>query len=678
MAGEARRNEFEHLLPISQSWGEDSTSQADPSSSQSIHATQPAAGGGSDYQDGANVRQAWPDEYWRLPQLPVSARGGPISYDPEVAPTVSPTSESDFTFTRALPYPSGLPALGVPASYAGNTAESAASDKRSSWGDAERKKSLRLAPGTPGSAFEYRPPWGQSLLDLSASRTTEAEYDDSVSSSARWQAPPVPPSLPVPGSSALVRQASWPLSFLTTGTPTSSSPPYSPARAYGNGGTGPLSHLHGQPGLPRPESRPGPSGYVHAPRARSFTTYQYDPSVQLGLSTRSNAPSSSASSYAVPAAPPSTEAEGSTSYDDFSFLSTSLPFLSTTPALPTVPAGVAFPDKQAGMTYPIDVSTPYIPRRGPGYSDAVIRAAAYRQSIGKIDLTGRFSENQPSRRVPTSQSVRRLVDLGVTCLACHRSVARLSLRGGQVEQPVGDDPSKYDAAFYCTTCVPLPPYLGQSARGTGVFGHEDPYAGECTYYDSLSCAVDRYLGEDVEANDTRPPPVPPAKARLGFVPYDVAPEPSKKRKDKVVSEVEGMLACMSGLLPADASFEPPTQADTPHLPVPTGDVCRRDVGSGQLRLAETGEAVGSTIEVLCAHCDTRYLRCSDCGGGGGNKGVGRWRCKEMLYVQRAPSSSPSFCTQERRADIATAAYSPVGRKTCQLPHSRLGLVDEMD
>ena len=52
------------------------------------------------------------------------------------------------------------------------------------------------------------------------------------------------------------------------------------------------------------------------------------------------------------------------------------------------------------------------------------------------------------------------------------------------------------------------------------------------------------------------------------------------------------------------------------------DVCRRDIGTGALRLvgAAEDENTDVTIEVLCAHCEKRYLRCSDCGGGGGMRG----------------------------------------------------------
>ena len=52
------------------------------------------------------------------------------------------------------------------------------------------------------------------------------------------------------------------------------------------------------------------------------------------------------------------------------------------------------------------------------------------------------------------------------------------------------------------------------------------------------------------------------------------------------------------------------------------DVCHRIVATGGLRLigGAEGEKFECTVEVICTHCQTRYLRCSDCGGGGGTRG----------------------------------------------------------
>ncbi|BGP58265.1 hypothetical protein JCM8202v2_005926 [Rhodotorula sphaerocarpa] len=316
-------------------------------------------------------------------------------------------------------------------------------------------------------------------------------------------------------------------------------------------------------------------------------------------------------------------------YSSYAYSPPSQPFLSSTPQTAQLSAFAnrSMPPRPEEPTYPVDASTPYIPaRHADTVPDCVLQAVEYRRQLGVIDLTGRKREDAPTRRPPTSQSTRRLVDISVSCINCSRPIGRLSLRGGGVENPTGDHPSKYQASFYCAACVVLPPCPSQSQRTADQISGtpSDPYAGECTYLDHLSAAVDRYLGEDPDRNDTRPPPAPFGKVRLGFVAHDAAPESVKKRRTNVVADLEGVLAC---------------------------DVCRRDLGSGQLRLAATGEPVGSTIEVLCSHCDARYLRCSDCGGGGGNKGVGRWRCKEMF---------------------------PAGRKTCQLAHSRIGTVSEMD
>ncbi len=82
------------------------------------------------------------------------------------------------------------------------------------------------------------------------------------------------------------------------------------------------------------------------------------------------------------------------------------------------------------------------------------------------------------------------------------------------------------------------------------------------------------------------------------------------------------------------------------------DVCLRDIATGAV-LADDGETeIGFTVEVVCVRCDERYMRCSDCGGGGGSRlGAGKWRCRELFVP---------------------------GRKTCKLSHDRLGNLTEMD
>ncbi|CAE6534335.1 unnamed protein product [Rhizoctonia solani] len=75
------------------------------------------------------------------------------------------------------------------------------------------------------------------------------------------------------------------------------------------------------------------------------------------------------------------------------------------------------------------------------------------------------------------------------------------------------------------------------------------------------------------------------------------------------------------------------------------DVCGRTRGRGGIIPKDQGQMIGFAVEVVCKTCFQRYQRCSDCGGGSGRVMVGKWRCKELFEK---------------------------GRKTCKLPHARLG------
>lgn len=198
-------------------------------------------------------------------------------------------------------------------------------------------------------------------------------------------------------------------------------------------------------------------------------------------------------------------------------------------------------------TYPMNVSTPFIPSQSPIPHPIVVNTAANRRRLGSIDLTGRTRQESVSRRPSTSQSTRRVVELVPECQACRRTIGRLALRGGTVDEQDGDSAS-YSATFYCSSCVPIPAELG-SVAGPGEFvapQSVDPYVGECTYLDNLSAAVDRYLGQDPDVQDSRPPPAPAGKVRTGFLPHDASPVLNKKRRSGVIDDVEGVLACQSG------------------------------------------------------------------------------------------------------------------------------------
>ncbi|WVN87967.1 uncharacterized protein L203_103164 [Cryptococcus depauperatus CBS 7841] len=76
------------------------------------------------------------------------------------------------------------------------------------------------------------------------------------------------------------------------------------------------------------------------------------------------------------------------------------------------------------------------------------------------------------------------------------------------------------------------------------------------------------------------------------------------------------------------------------------DVCQRIVGSGLIVGGRDREVILHMTELVCSSCDSKYQRCTDCGGGGGSRiGIGKWRMKQVFHP---------------------------GRKTCSLSHTRLG------
>ncbi|GAA5835262.1 hypothetical protein JCM11251_006663 [Rhodosporidiobolus azoricus] len=87
------------------------------------------------------------------------------------------------------------------------------------------------------------------------------------------------------------------------------------------------------------------------------------------------------------------------------------------------------------------------------------------------------------------------------------------------------------------------------------------------------------------------------------------------------------------------------------------DVCLRDIAIGGVLPTPVdnpppGARIDFMIEVVCVSCDSKYRRCTDCGGGGGTRaGTGKWRCKELFLD---------------------------GRKTCSLSHQRLGAFPDMN
>ncbi|GAA5823192.1 hypothetical protein JCM3770_004308 [Rhodotorula araucariae] len=397
----------------------------------------------------------------------------------------------------------------------------------------------------------------------------------------------------------------------------------------GSAGSLPPAHI--------PYGAPPPGGYLpYTPTNSSFPPSAYAP--MFSYTSPAAAGTAFASTSSLQQQQPQSQASSAYSQQPYAaYLPTPRSHFPPTPTVPphamlaygagSSTGGVT--NSPTAATFPSDASTPYIPA-DPSAPPApcVLTAVANRNKLGAIDLTGHSrTDDVSARRFSVTQSTRRAVDLEYDCQNCRRKIGRLTLRGGAVEKPVGDNASKYRGVFYCTSCVAPPPMSSGGARSDSLSGTLSAYSSEATYHDTLSAAVDRYQGLDPTAADTRPPPAAPGKVRSGFTAHAALAAnggASKKRRASVADESEGVLGC---------------------------DVCRRDLATGTLQLVATGEAVGATIEVLCAHCESRYTRCSDCGGGGGSKGVGRWRCSQMF---------------------------PPGRKTCMLQHTRVGTVNEMD
>ncbi|BGP51716.1 hypothetical protein JCM10450v2_007666 [Rhodotorula kratochvilovae] len=535
------------------------------------------------------------------------------------------------------------------------------------WQDDGRRKSLKLANGDDGAAGAAVAPlsqWQWPGAGNGAAETRRASGDhgglplhhhqqqqhDGSGSAAGMLPSPV-----VPGA---VGPSSWPPAHHFAGTashyypslphPFGAQPSAPPGSSDGRPGSSssayptPYSSHTGLPGsaggLPPtyvPYGAPAPGGYLpYTPTSSSFPPSAYTPM----FSHTTPAAAAFASTSSLPQQQTLAHASSAYSQQPYSaYLPTPRSHFPPTPTVPPQaalaygavgPAGSAT-DSPTAPTFPTDASTPYIPADPSAPPAAVVLvAAANRTKLGTIDLTGHTRPDEVSARRPsTAQSTRRAVDLVYDCQNCRRKIGRLTLRGGAVEKPVGDNASKYLGVFYCTSCVAPPPMSASGARSDSISGTVSAYSTEATYHDTLSAAVDRYQGLDPTSADTRPPPAAPGKVRSGFTAHAALAAGSgagKKRRASVADESEGVLAC---------------------------DVCRRDLATGTLQLVATGEAVGATIEVLCAHCESRYTRCSDCGGGGGSKGVGRWRCTQMF---------------------------PPGRRTCMLQHTRVGTVNEMD
>ncbi|ORY55962.1 hypothetical protein BCR35DRAFT_309938 [Leucosporidium creatinivorum] len=265
----------------------------------------------------------------------------------------------------------------------------------------------------------------------------------------------------------------------------------------------------------------------------------------------------------------------------------------------TVTASPASPPSTAGS----HSNTSQPPHAAVVAANNRIRLASMSAASGSA--SGSSTPRKPVAKKP-SNSTRHALELAFGCRFCGVPIAKLTLRGGGTPTS-----GRHEGTYYCPSCVPLPaPPPPQNP-------HLNAEEEEASYADTLSAAVDRLEGISVEDSDPRPPPA----NRYSGGGQSLSGSTSKKR----------------------------TKSDEESLQC---DVCKREIATGALRLVggHEGEKFECTVEVLCTHCEGRYLRCSDCGGGGGTRGVGRWRAKELF---------------------------PEGRRTCQLSHVRMGTLNDM-
>ncbi|RKO90574.1 hypothetical protein BDK51DRAFT_29294 [Blyttiomyces helicus] len=101
---------------------------------------------------------------------------------------------------------------------------------------------------------------------------------------------------------------------------------------------------------------------------------------------------------------------------------------------------------------------------------------------------------------------------------------------------------------------------------------------------------------------------------------------------------------------SSSTSTPSATRKRPHpTPMVECEVCKRTLALGGLREPESTSSgwedqASLSMEVVCTLCEVLYLFCSECGGGGKHR-TGKWRPREM--------------------------FEP-GRRTCSLPHVRIG------
>ncbi|KAL8291401.1 hypothetical protein RQP46_002379 [Phenoliferia psychrophenolica] len=187
---------------------------------------------------------------------------------------------------------------------------------------------------------------------------------------------------------------------------------------------------------------------------------------------------------------------------------------------------------------------------------------------------------------PKKKGTKLSIEQPCACRVCGVQFAVATLRGTEQDLDV-----PYSAQYSCMECSPKAP-VPRGRDGAPIL--PDPEGSDdfgAKYQDTLSAAVDRLEGLDLN-HDPRPPPSTKVSTA------------GRKRR----AQEQELVSC---------------------------DVCARDVGTGNLIPKDSRSNLTFGVEILCTSCGDKYRRCSDCGGGGGVRvGVGKWRCKELFPEAR--------------------------------------------
>ncbi|BGP21630.1 hypothetical protein Rt10032_c01g0334 [Rhodotorula toruloides] len=268
----------------------------------------------------------------------------------------------------------------------------------------------------------------------------------------------------------------------------------------------------------------------------------------------------------------------------------SLPLTSLPPSLPS-PSALPFrsqAEPPSSNAYNTDL-----------FASKRTRRASSAATATGMNLPAALGQAGDMVKANSNPNKKLTVDLPAVCVVCSEPIARLICRGKRAELNV-----PHAAAFTCVRCW-------ESSNEASPMAEYSP--------DTTIAAL--------PAEDAGSPPVAGPSRRPSIA---RAKGPSFRRRNKRLDDRSTPTAC---------------------------DVCLRDIAVGgvlplPLDAPPANARIAFMIEVVCSSCDSRYRRCTDCGGGGGARaGTGKWRAKE-LFVQN--------------------------RKTCVLNHQRLGAFPAME